>query len=72
MKFKQGDKVRIVRISPGVGETPEEYEQFVGGCGVITRVWDGAMYPYEIGSVTKFTCWRDDELELVNQKTIWL
>lgn len=55
MRFKVGDKVRVVRTDDGGAE-------FVGTVGTITDVDDLWEYPYSIG-MTPDTLWREEELE---------
>ncbi|QOV08350.1 PsaE-like protein [Bacillus phage Kirov] len=72
MKFKQGDKVKVVAVNSGLGS--DEPELFLGETGVVIG-YDGTdCYPYKIlfDNVeikdTDNNIWDEDELELVESK----
>jgi hypothetical protein len=66
MKFKIGDKVRIVKC---IWATNPRKEFGIGEVHTITRVNDWCSYPYVLDSYGDWS-WRDEELELVKEDKI--
>ncbi|AKQ08419.1 hypothetical protein PQE66_gp104 [Bacillus phage PBC2] len=75
MKFKKGDKVKIVRISDEVGFEKEEIKLLTNSTGVIVNVDPEYKFPYEIKFDNKevdeleIDLWSDNELELVPEES---
>ena len=75
MKFKSGDKVRIVSVSPynSKGYTSSKH-QFIGTETVIMSIFhEDSSYPYHLSGVytgnAGYEDWSDQELELVEHKS---
>lgn len=64
MKFKEGDKVKIVKL---IGDTATEDNVYVGKVGKIVYANDAAEYPYDIliGDEDDVFSAHEEELELV-------
>ena len=69
LKFKVGDKVKIVNIDTAdifTGE--EEYTHLLDTIGTITKIDKYKKYPYSIDNVDYL--WKDTELQLIPTKNI--
>ncbi len=62
MKFKVGDKVKIVKCHTMGSNCPH-----LGEIGIITKIQTNLDYPYSL-NIDKNEQWCDDELEIVKEK----
>ena len=73
MKFKKGDKVRVIAVNSGIGN--DDPDLFIGETGVVMSYDGSDSYPYTILfdnvkiSDTENNIWDEDELELVEEES---
>lgn len=69
MKYRVGDKVKVVKVEEGFDYSPEDLKSIIGAIGEITKIDSKYEYPYTVEfndsrmQELDLNLWKDEELD---------